>query len=151
MAALIVTARYLGSPVGQALPALKTNETRLEYLGISGRAVLYSAYVSSAALAGLGGALVALATGHVTPELAYWSKAAEFVFISILGGIGNVLGPLVGAVAFGIIRSYASAFAANAWQLILGTVLVVVVLFAPLGLTGIVQRFFAQRRRGVQQ
>ena len=111
--ALLVVTRYLNSPPGQALAALKTNETRLEYLGISGRQVLYFGHVFSAALAGLGGAIAAMGTGHVTPEMAYWSRSAEFVFIAVLGGIGNVLGALLGAVSFEAVRSAASAYAAN--------------------------------------
>lgn len=146
-----LAARYLNAPAGQALLAIKTNETRLEYLGLSGRAVLYAAYVASAALAGLGGALAALGTGHVTPEMAYWTKSAEFVFIAVLGGVGNVLGALIGAVSFELLRSYASVFAANAWQMILGTVLVLIVLFAPRGLWGLLQGLMSRRQTGEVQ
>jgi ABC-type branched-subunit amino acid transport system permease subunit len=143
--ALLVVTRYLNSPPGQALEALKTNETRLEYLGISGRQVLYFGHVFSAALAGLGGAIAAMGTGHVTPEMAYWSRSAEFVFIAVLGGIGNVLGALLGAVSFEAVRSAASAYAANSWQLIMGMVLVAIVLFAPTGLFGLGLRLFGRK------
>lgn len=143
--ALLAVTRYLTSPPGQALPALKTNETRLEYLGISARQVLYVGHVFSAALAGLGGAIAAMATGHVTPEMAYWSRSAEFVFIAVLGGIGNVLGALLGAVSFEAVRSVASSYAANSWQLIMGVVLVAIVLFAPAGLFGLGLRVFGRK------
>lgn len=143
--ALLVVTRYLNSPPGQALAALKTNETRLEYLGISGRQALYVGHVFSAALAGLGGAIAAMGTGHVTPEMAYWSRSAEFVFIAVLGGIGNVLGALLGAVSFEAVRSAASAYAANSWQLIMGAVLVAIVLFAPTGLFGLGLRLFGRK------
>ncbi|CAB3858311.1 branched-chain amino acid ABC transporter permease [Achromobacter denitrificans] len=143
--ALLVVTRYLNSPPGQALAALKTNETRLEYLGISGRQVLYFGHVFSAALAGLGGAIAAMGTGHVTPDMAYWSRSAEFVFIAVLGGIGNVLGALLGAVSFEAVRSAASAYAANSWQLIMGMVLVAIVLFAPTGLFGLGLRLFGRK------
>lgn len=143
--ALLVVTRYLNSPPGQALAALKTNETRLEYLDISGRQVLYCGHVFSAALAGLGGAIAAMGTGHVTPEMAYWSRSAEFVFIAVLGGIGNVLGALLGAVSFEAVRSAASAYAANSWQLIMGMVLVAIVLFAPTGLFGLGLRLFGRK------
>ncbi len=144
-AALLFVTRYLNSPPGQALAALKTNETRLEYLGISGRQALYVGHVVSAALAGLGGAIAAMGTGHVTPEMAYWSRSAEFVFIAVLGGIGNVLGALLGAVSFEAVRSAASAYAANSWQLIMGVVLVAIVLFAPTGLFGLGLRLFGRK------
>ncbi|MEB2398260.1 MAG: branched-chain amino acid ABC transporter permease [Alcaligenaceae bacterium] len=139
--------RYLHSPLGAALGAVKTNEVRLEYLGISAYRVMFVAHVSAAGLAGLGGGLVALSTGHVTPDLAYWSLSAEFVFVAVLGGTANVVGALIGAVSFELIRSYASIYAGNAWQLILGTVLVFVVLFAPQGLWGVVQRVLPARAK----
>ncbi len=129
--------RYLDSPLGQALGALKTNETRLEYLGVSARRVLLVAYVISAALAGLGGTVLSLIIGHVTPELGYWVRSGEFVFIAILGGAGNVLGPFVGAVVYEFVRTYAAAYAADVWQLILGGVLLLIILFAPGGLVGL--------------
>lgn len=146
---LFAVTRYLASPPGQALAALKTNETRLEYLGISGRRVLFTSHVYSAALAGLGGAIAAMGTGHVTPEMAYWSRSAEFIFVAVLGGIGHVLGALIGAVSFELIRSTASSHAANAWQLIMGSVLVAIVLFAPKGLFGLSQRVFSRQSKEV--
>lgn len=132
--------RYLNSPPGHGLLAVKTNETRLEYLGISAHRVFFVGHVVSAGLAGLGGAVAAFATGHVTPDLAYWSLSAEFVFIAVLGGIGNIAGALSGAIAFELIRSYASAYAINAWQLIMGAVLVAMVMFAPHGIWGLIER-----------
>ena len=150
LAALIALAvhRYLDSPLGQALGALKTNETRLEYLGVSARRVLLVAYVISAALAGLGGALLAISLGHVTPELGYWVRSGEFVFIAILGGAGGALGPFLGGAAFELVRVYAAAAVADAWQMILGAVLLLVILFAPGGLWGVASGLLGRRRRG---
>ena len=84
--------RYLRSPLGEALRALHTNETRLEYLGISARGVLFVGYVLSAVLAGIGGTIIAVNQGVVTPDLGYWIRSGEFVFIAILGGAGHALG-----------------------------------------------------------
>src|SRR5690625_5261609 len=127
---------YLNSPMGHALVAIKTNETRLEYLGLSSRLVFFVGHVFSAMLAGLGGAIAAFSTGHVTPDLAYWSHSAEFVFIAILGGIGSIIGAVVGAISIEVVKSYASVYAADSWQLIMGIVLIMVVMFAPQGILG---------------
>ncbi len=129
--------RYFRSPLGEALRALKSNETRLEYIGLSARGVLLVAYVISAGLAGLGGVLLALVQGHVTPELSYWVRSGEFVFIAILGGAASVAGPFVGAIVYELVRAYASAFAADVWQMILGGFLLVIILFASRGLVGL--------------
>ncbi len=142
--------RYLHSPIGQALTAIKSNETRLEYLGVSARRVLLVGYVLSAGLAGLGGILVGLVQGLVTPELGYWVRSGELVFIAILGGASNVSGAFAGALVFEVVRSYAAAYAANVWQMILGAVLLVIVLFAPGGLIALyraqVDRLFGRPR-----
>jgi branched-chain amino acid transport system permease protein len=138
--------RYLDSPLGKALEALKTNETRLEYIGVSARAALLVAYVLSAALAGLGGSVLALVQGVVTPELSYWVSSGEFVFVAILGGAGNVIGPFVGALVYQVVRLYAAAYAADVWQMILGVVLLAIILTAPRGLIGIWRDLLGRRK-----
>ena len=139
---------YWTSPMGEALAAIKTREQRLEFLGISARLVLLSAYVISAALAGVGGFVLAMATRHVTPALAYWTTSGELVFIAILGGVGSVAGAFLGAAAYELTRVYAAALVADAWQAILGTVLLLVILFAPGGLWGLGRAALARRRAG---
>lgn len=136
--AALGVARYLVSPGGKALEAIKSNETRLEYLGVSSRKVLYGAYLLSGLLAGLGGAIIALVSGHVTPELAYWVRSGEFVFIAILGGVGGVAGPFLGALMFQIIRGYAAVHAPETWHAVLGVMLLVIIFFAPSGLYGLI-------------
>jgi branched-chain amino acid transport system permease protein len=106
-------------------------------MGVSARRVLLFAYVLSALMGGTAGGLVAMTSRHVTPQLAYWTSSGELVFIAILGGAGSALGPFLGAAAFELVRVYAAAAVAEAWQLILGTVLLLVILFAPGGLWGI--------------
>jgi ABC-type branched-subunit amino acid transport system permease subunit len=140
VAALFAVQRYLESPLGHMLRAIKTNETRLEYLGMSARRVLLVGYVASAVLAGLGGCLVAVIQQIATPEFAYWTKSGEFVFIAILGGTGHALGAFAGAAVFEFVRFYASAQLADAWQMILGGVLIAIILLAPAGLIGMVRR-----------
>jgi branched-chain amino acid transport system permease protein len=142
--ALFAVQRYLESPLGSMLRAIKGNETRLEYLGVSARKVLLVGYVLSAVLAGLGGSLVAVIQQIATPEFAYWTKSGEFVFIAILGGTGHAVGAFAGAAAFEFVRFYASAQLADAWQMILGAVLIAIILLAPAGLIGLLCR----RREG---
>jgi branched-chain amino acid transport system permease protein len=140
IAAFIGVQRYLDSPLGHMLRAIKSNETRLEYLGTSARHVLLVGYVLSAFLGGIGGALVAIIQQIATPEFGFWTKSGEFVFIAILGGGAHAFGAFAGAAVFEAVRFYAAAHLANAWQLILGVVLIVIILFAPSGLIGLRQR-----------
>ena len=131
---------YLASPMGRALAGIKTRETRLEFMGVSARRVLLFAYVLSAVMGGVGGALIAMTTRHVTPQIAYWTSSGELVFIAILGGAGSALGPFLGATVFELVRVYAAAAVAEAWQMILGGVLLLVILFAPGGVWGMLSR-----------
>ena len=140
VAAFLGVQRYLDSPLGHMLRAIKSNETRLEYLGTSARRVLLIGYVFSAFLGGIGGALVAIIQQIATPEFGFWTKSGEFVFIAILGGGAHAFGAFAGAAVFEAVRFYAAAHLANAWQLILGVVLIVIILYAPGGLIGLRQR-----------
>src|SRR5215204_2418843 len=112
--------RLFGSATGEALAGIKTNETRLEYLGLSARRILWSGYVISGGLVGLSGALFALLQGLVTPELGYWVRSGEFVFIAILGGAAHALGAFIGAAVFQVIQLFGAAFFAGVWKLLLG-------------------------------
>ena len=138
---------YLASPMGEALAGIKTRETRLEFMGVPARGVLLSAYVMSAVVGGIGGAIIAMTSRHVTPLLSYWTGSGELVFIAILGGAGGVLGPFLGAAGYELVRVYAAASFADAWQLILGAVLLLVILFAPGGLWGMAARVVGGRGR----
>ncbi|MFT6672245.1 MAG: branched-chain amino acid transport system permease protein, partial [Afipia broomeae] len=144
--ALLVT-RYLRSPLGESLRAIKSNETRLEYVGISARRVLLYGYVSSAVLCGIGGCITAIEQGLATPEYAFWIRSGEFVFIAILGGAAHVMGAFAGAVVYEGIRIFASVLFADGWQLVLGLMLLAVVFFAPEGIVGSLSRLTVRRRK----
>ncbi len=147
-AAFFGVQRYLDSPLGHMLRAIKSNETRLEYLGTSARRVLLVGYVISAFLGGIGGSLVAIIQQIATPEFGYWTKSGEFVFIAILGGGAHAFGAFAGAATFELVRFYAAAKLADAWQLILGLVLIVIILYAPNGLIGLRQRDVRRKEGG---
>ncbi len=143
--------RFLQSPLGNMMKTIKTNETRLEYLGVSARSTLLAGYVLSALLCGLGGAMMAVAQGIVTPEYAYWIRSGELVFIAILGGAGSVAGAFVGALIYEAVRTYAAAFAADYWQMILGLFLLGIILYASRGLVGLYDGLIQRLERGEQR
>jgi branched-chain amino acid transport system permease protein len=145
IATALIVDRYLKSPLGEALSAVHTNEVRLEYLGVSARRVILIAYTASASLAGLGGAVTALAVGHIVPELSYWTISGQLVLIAVLGGIGGTPGAFIGAFFLELVRTFAVGFAADAWNAIIGIVLLIVIFFLPEGLYGLFQR---RKKRG---
>ena len=141
VAACWLLRRFYASPTGQALTAIKSNEVRLEYLGISARRVFFTGYVASATLCGFSGGMFALIQGMVTPEMGYWVRSGEYVFIAVLGGTLNPVGAFLGSVAFEFLKLYAAATLTGAWQLVIGTVLLVLIFVAPAGLVALLARF----------
>lgn len=131
--------RYLASPLGHALSAVHTNELRLEYLGVPVRIVLLIAYTISAALAGIGGAIAALAIGHILPEFAFWTASGHLVLVAVLGGIGGVAGPFIGSLFLEVLHTVAVGVT-DAWNLIIGVALIGVIFFLPSGLYGLLRR-----------
>ncbi len=136
-----VVQRYFRSSAGQIAIAIRVNETRLEYIGLSARAAMIEAYVISSALVGIGGALLALAQGLMTPEGGYWLRSGEYVFIAILGGAGHAIGAFLGAAVFELILLVGAAYFTAIWQMVLGVTLLIVIFFAPSGLVGRFRQF----------
>ncbi|MER1968182.1 branched-chain amino acid ABC transporter permease [Castellaniella sp. GW247-6E4] len=133
--------RYFRSSAGQIAAAIRVNETRLEYIGLSARAAMVEAYVLSSALVGVGGAMLALAQGLMTPEGGYWLRSGEYVFIAILGGAGHAIGAFLGAAVFELILLMGAVYFTNIWQIVLGATLLAVIFFAPSGLVGRFRQF----------
>lgn len=132
--------KYLNSHMGRLAEAIRDNELRVEYMGASVRNVIHVNYVISAVLAGIGGALAAIAVGHIDPEMAYWTTSGEFVFVGILSGTGSILAPFLGAFIFETIRSFAYEYSPNTWQMALGITMLVVIMFLPGGLWSLFTR-----------
>lgn len=132
--------RYFKSSIGLACEAIRENEVRVEYMGVSRQQVLYINYILAAAIGSIGGSMAALAAGHVDPTMAYWTISGEFVFIAILGGTGHVAAPFIAALIFTLVRTYAVELAPNAWQMILGIVLLLIILFLPKGIWSLFTR-----------
>ncbi len=139
--------RYFRSGSGQALSAIKTNETRLEYLGFSAYLIMWKGYLLSAVVVGFSGAILALMQGLVTPEIGSWLRSGEFVFITILGGAGHAAGAFLGAVGFESVKLISAAYFPGLWQFLLGLTLILVIFMFPTGFVGqIMKRAAAQRR-----
>jgi len=142
--AIYAVYRFLASPLGYYLKARADNEIRIEYSGESVRRVIYVTYVLSGALAGVSGVLAAFTVGHIVPEYSFWIQSGDFVFIALLGGFESVPGPLVGAIAFEFIRTYASKYFPNEWQMVLGIIMLAIILFRPGGLWAIYESVAAR-------
>ena len=149
--ATYVVYRFLASPLGYFLKAMADNEIRIEYSGESVQRVIYYTYVLSGALGGLAGVLAAFTVGHIVPEYAFWLQSGEFIFIALLGGYSSVPGPLVGAIAFEFIRTYANKYAPYAWQMTLGIIMLLIILLQPGGLWAMYEHLTGRFGRRVER
>lgn len=140
MACAIALNRFLKSPMGYINEAIRENELRVEYLGASAHKAVHLTYVLAAVVSAIGGVLWALALGHVDPEMTNWTTSGQFVFVAILSGIGNVAAPLIGTFLLEIIRVYAVEISPNTWQMILGIVMLLIIIFLPKGLWSLLTR-----------
>ena len=132
--------RYLKTPLGRLCEPIRDNEIRVEYMGTSVRSAIHVKYVIAAAVAGVGGALAGVTVGHIDPEMAYWTTSGEFVFIAILSGTGGVAAPFLGALIYQSIYSAAYDLSPNTWQMVVGTSLLLVIVFLPNGLWSVFTR-----------
>jgi branched-chain amino acid transport system permease protein len=134
------------SPFGKALQAIRDNETRARFVGIQIRRYRLVAFLVSGVFTGIAGALWVPLNGLTTPDILYWPFSGEIVFMAVLGGFRNFTGPIVGAVVFNYLKTYAVGFTVY-WQALLGLVLVVLVVVLPTGIVGTARLLAAAARR----
>ncbi|MCE8051612.1 branched-chain amino acid ABC transporter permease [Billgrantia desiderata] len=132
---LALTSRIMKSRFGAALTMARLNDTRLATAGISPYPIRLVAFVISAMITGLAGALYADLNGFVSPTMLSWHMSGELMVIVILGGVGRLYGPLAGALLFVMMETLLGGMT-EYWQLFLGLVLLFVVLFAKHGVMG---------------
>jgi branched-chain amino acid transport system permease protein len=138
-----IMAMLLRSPFGRTLIAIRENEQRARFLGIAVEQHIWLAFVISCLFASLAGALYALLNNFVDPRSLYWTQSGNFVIMAVLGGMRSFWGPLLGAAIFVVLQDYVSSQTAN-WMSFIGLFFVLVVLFFPRGVLGIVKRKVAQ-------
>jgi ABC-type branched-subunit amino acid transport system permease subunit len=143
--AAVFVAIYFRSVAGVLAAPIRDNEIRVEFLGVSVTRIIHVKVVIAGILGGLGGALAAMSVGHVDPNMAYWTTSGTFVFVTILAGPGYIAAAFVGSLVFEAVRSFAFDFMPQLWQMTLGSVLLLTILFLPDGLGSLVTRL---SRRG---
>ncbi len=139
-AGALAVSLYFGSVAGRLAVPARDNEIRLEFLGVSVDRLIHLELVMSGTLAGIGGALAALAIGHVDPNMAYWTTSGGFVFVTILAGTASVAATFAGSFLFELVRSIAVDVLPQAWQMTLGGVLLLTILFVPDGIGSVSRR-----------
>jgi branched-chain amino acid transport system permease protein len=140
----VLIGMYFRSVAGSLAAPIKDNEIRVEFLGVSVNRVIHAKVAIAGALGGVGGALAAMTVGHVDPNMAYWTTSGGFVFVTILAGTASVAAAFIGSLVFEGVRSFAFDVMPTLWQMTLGSVLLLTILFLPDGLGSLVVK---RRRR----
>lgn len=144
-AVFVFIRRIVHSPFGQVLKAIRANEPRAISLGYKVDRYKLTAFVISASLSGLAGSLKALVLGFVTLSDVSQGNSGEVILMTLLGGSGTFLGPVIGANVVVTLQEYLSDLV-GAWvSVIIGAIFVVCVLIFRRGVVGEIQRLFAQR------
>jgi branched-chain amino acid transport system permease protein len=136
------------SPFGKALQAIRDNETRAEFVGVQVWRYRWVAFCISGLYTGLAGALWVPLNGLTTPDILHWTFSGKIVFFTVLGGFQTFVGPIIGAVAYNYLETFAVGYTVY-WQLFLGVVLVTLVLGLPAGIVGTAGRLWLRLRRAV--
>ncbi|HEY2136631.1 MAG TPA: branched-chain amino acid ABC transporter permease [Xanthobacteraceae bacterium] len=138
-----VMAWILRSPFGRTLISIRENERRARFLGIPVDQHIWISWVISCAFVSVAGALYALLNNFVDPRALYWSQSGDFVIMAVLGGMRSFWGPLLGAAIFVVLQDNLSSRTEN-WMSFVGLFFVLVVLFFPRGVLGIIRRKVAR-------
>jgi len=136
---LLLIHRIVHSRFGMVLRAAKSNEARSRAIGFSPYPYRLAAFVIAGAICGLAGALYANHTNYITPGLMSWVQSGDLMFMVILGGIASTAGPMLGAFALVLLEELLKGWT-EYWQVILGPLLVLSVIFFKRGLAGIFGR-----------
>ncbi|NNF99902.1 MAG: branched-chain amino acid ABC transporter permease [Desulfobacteraceae bacterium] len=132
----LLTRRIIRSPFGAVLEAIRENEERAAFIGINVRMYKLFGWMLACMLAGVAGALFILYKGYIGPTTMSAFAGAGVLMMVLLGGLGTLWGPLVGAAIFIYIQDYISTMTEH-WEIYLGMVVVLLVLFLPTGFVGL--------------
>jgi branched-chain amino acid transport system permease protein len=128
--------RIVNSRFGMTLRAAKSNEARARAIGFSPYPYRLAAFVIAGAMCGLAGMLYANHTRYITPDLASWQQSGDIMFMVILGGMASTAGPVLGTFALLLVEELLKGWTEH-WQVVLGPLLVLSVIFFRRGLAGV--------------
>ncbi len=136
---LMVTSRIVRSRFGMVLRASKSSDARVQAVGISTYRYRLAAFVIAGVICGLAGFLQANLERFVSPDMMYWPRSGELIFMVVLGGTATLFGPVVGAFVFLLLSEVLSTITVH-WHIVFGPFLVLFVLFARGGVMGLLGR-----------
>src|SRR6516164_5317765 len=136
LASIYLVWRLVHSRFGMVIQGARSNERRMRAIGFPTYRYKLVCFVFAGMLCGLAGALLANHTDFISPALMHWTRSGDLIVMAVLGGMGTVFGPVIGAVALLVLEEVLSGIT-EYWQIILGPLFLLVVLFARGGIDGL--------------
>jgi len=127
--------RLTGSPFGRVLTTIRENPERAAFIGVNVRLYELAAFTIAGGFAGLSGALFGIFNRGVFADFVFWSKSADVMIMTILGGMHHFWGPAVGALVLTLLNQQITAYT-EFWPFVLGTILIVLLFVFPGGILG---------------
>jgi branched-chain amino acid transport system permease protein len=127
--------RLVNSRFGLVIQGARSNDRRMRAIGFPTYRYRLACFVIAGTICGLAGVLLANHTDFISPAMMHWTRSGDLIVMAVLGGMGSVLGPVVGAVAFLLFEEMLAGITEH-WQIIMGPLLLAVVLFARGGIDG---------------
>jgi branched-chain amino acid transport system permease protein len=131
--------RIVNSRFGMVVQGLRSNEQRMQAIGFPATRYRLVCFVISGTICGLAGALLANNTDFVSPAVMYWTRSGDLMVMVILGGMGSLFGPVIGAIVYLMLEEFLSQVT-EYWALIMGPLLLLIVLFGRGGILGVLGR-----------
>ena len=131
--------RIVNSRFGMVIQGLRSNEARMRAIGFPVTRYRLACFVIAGTLCGLAGALLANNTDFVSPAVMFWTRSGDLMVMVILGGMGSLFGPVIGAIVYLVLEEFLSQLT-EYWALIMGPLLLLIVLFGRGGIVGLLGR-----------
>lgn len=133
--AYLICMKVIHSPFGRVLVAIRENEERVTFLGYNVRWLKIKSFMISVALTSVAGVLFATYQDFVSPGMLHWILSGDFIMMSVLGGMGTLLGPVLGGAIVLLLGDTLSSWTEN-WMIFIGAFFVITIIFAPNGVVG---------------
>lgn len=133
VASFLFLRMIVAAPLGRALVGIRENETRMQAIGYPVRRYKLAAFALGGFVAGFAGVIFALYNGFVSTDMLGWGTSGDIILMAVLGGIGTLLGPAVGAIAFVLLREAVGAYTSH-WQIVIGSIFIAAMLLTPDGI-----------------
>jgi branched-chain amino acid transport system permease protein len=136
LAAIYLIWRIVNSRFGLVIQGARSNERRMRAVGFATYRYRLVCFVISGVICGLAGVLLANHTDFISPAIMHWTRSGDLIVMAVLGGMGSVIGPVIGAVAY-LVLEEALSRVTEYWPIILGPLILLVVLYARGGIDGV--------------